>query len=349
MAVPLLDKKIVKKRVKKFKRHQSDRFISVKTNWRRPKGIDSRVRRKFKGCTLMPNIGYGSDKKTRHYLPNGFKKFVVHNVKELEVLMMHNRTYCAEIAHNVSTKKRKDIVERAAQLDIVVTNKLARLRSQEDDQPTRWFPEMEAHSARRRLALLASHVSPPAGTSTCLSASACASDTNGGKQMKKGDSGCVFCKIIGGEAPAVKLYEDDECLCILDTYPLCHGHSLIIPKCHFPSLAATPPSIIAAMCSKVPLISNAVMKATGCDSFNLLVNNGAAAGQVIYHTHIHIIPRKAHDCLWDSESLPRGRLKLDQEGSQLANRIRESIVFVNYENDDSKGQASSLVVNSLER
>ncbi|KAF2284567.1 hypothetical protein GH714_027140 [Hevea brasiliensis] len=120
MAVPLLSKKIVKKRVKKFKRPQSDRKISVKTNWRRPKGIDSRVRRKFKGCTLMPNIGYGSDKKTRHYLPNGFKKFVVHNVKELELLMMHNRTYCAEIAHDVSTRKRKEIVERAAQLDVLL-------------------------------------------------------------------------------------------------------------------------------------------------------------------------------------------------------------------------------------
>ncbi|KAM0864521.1 hypothetical protein ACQ4PT_043862 [Festuca glaucescens] len=133
MAVPLLTTKIVKKRVKHFKRAHSDRYIGLKPSWRRPKGIDSRVRRKFKGVTLMPNIGYGSDKKTRHYLPNKFKKFVVHNVSELELLMMHNRTYCAEIAHNVSTQKRKSIVERAAQLDIVVTNKLARLRSQEDE------------------------------------------------------------------------------------------------------------------------------------------------------------------------------------------------------------------------
>lgn len=70
---------------------QIDLVFWWQTNWRRPKGIDSRVRRKFKGCTLMPNIGYGSDKKTRHYLPNGFKKFVVHNVSELELLMMHNR------------------------------------------------------------------------------------------------------------------------------------------------------------------------------------------------------------------------------------------------------------------
>ncbi|KAE8692738.1 60S ribosomal protein L32 [Hibiscus syriacus] len=115
MVVPLLSKKIVKKRLKKFKRPQSDRKISVKTNWRRPKGIDSCVRRKFNGCTLMPNIGYGLDKKTRNYLPNGFKKFIVHNVGELELLMMHNMSYCVEITHDVSTKKRIDR-ERVAQL-----------------------------------------------------------------------------------------------------------------------------------------------------------------------------------------------------------------------------------------
>ncbi|KAL0436207.1 UNVERIFIED_CONTAM: Adenylylsulfatase HINT3 [Sesamum radiatum] len=125
---------------------------------------------------------------------------------------------------------------------------------------------MEAR-VRRRLSLLASHVNPSqeALLPTCLSASPCASwDANGEKEVKE-QEGCVFCKIIRGEAPALKVYEDDACLCILDTYPLCHGHSLIIPKCHFPSLDVTPPSTIAAMCSKVPLISNAIMKATGCD------------------------------------------------------------------------------------
>ncbi|KAI8495570.1 PREDICTED: 60S ribosomal protein L32-like [Branchiostoma belcheri] len=134
MAVrPLRKPKIVKKRVKKFIRHQSDRYDKLKQNWRKPKGIDNRVRRRFKGQYLMPNIGYGSAKKTRHLLPSGFKKFLVHNVTDLEVLLMQNRTFCAEIAHNVSSRKRKLIVERAQQLAIKVTNPNARLRSEENE------------------------------------------------------------------------------------------------------------------------------------------------------------------------------------------------------------------------
>lgn len=108
-------------------------FSSKQPKWRKPKGIDNRVRRRFKGQYLMPNIGYGSNKTTRHMLPTGFKKFLVHNVKELEVLMMQNRVYCGEIAHGVSAKKRKDIVERAKQLSIRLTNGNGRLRSQENE------------------------------------------------------------------------------------------------------------------------------------------------------------------------------------------------------------------------
>ena len=78
---PASKPKIVKKRTKKFTRHQSDRYNKLSRNWRKPKGIDNRVRRKFKGMYLMPNIGYGSAKNTRHMLPTGFRKVVVHNLK----------------------------------------------------------------------------------------------------------------------------------------------------------------------------------------------------------------------------------------------------------------------------
>ncbi|ANM68630.1 histidine triad nucleotide-binding 3 [Arabidopsis thaliana] len=140
----------------------------------------------------------------------------------------------------------------------------------------------------RRLAILCSHLNPPGPNPTrdpTLRVSDCSSGSSGDGKVESStlQNDCVFCKIIRGESPCLKLYEDDMCLCILDTNPLSHGHSLIIPKLHYPTLEETPPSVVAAMCSKVPLISNAIVKATGSDSFNLLVNNGAAAGQVIFH------------------------------------------------------------------
>eukprot|EP00798_Chlamydomonas_sp_ICE-L_P012857 gene12857-3571_t len=133
MVQPLIKHKIVKKKLTRFKRFQSERCKRVSESWRRPKGIDSRLRRKFKGMIAMPNVGYATNKKTKHMLSTGFLKFPVSNVKDLELLMMHNRKFAAEIAHNVSTKKRKEIVERAAQLNVNVTNGDARLRSTEDE------------------------------------------------------------------------------------------------------------------------------------------------------------------------------------------------------------------------
>ena len=126
-------KKIVKKRTLKFPRHQSDEFVTVPNSWRRPRGIDSRSRRKFKGLTSTVRIGYGSDKKTRHMLPGGFYKFVVSNVKELEVLLMQNRKFAAQVAGNVSARKRKEIVERANMLNIKLLNGGARLKAEENE------------------------------------------------------------------------------------------------------------------------------------------------------------------------------------------------------------------------
>jgi hypothetical protein len=70
--------------------------------------IDGRVRRKFKGTTLMPSIGYGSSKKTRFRLTHGFYKFLVQSPADLEMLLMHNQKYAVEIAHNVGSKKRQE-------------------------------------------------------------------------------------------------------------------------------------------------------------------------------------------------------------------------------------------------
>ena len=91
------------------------------------------MRRKFRGAAPMPNCGYGSNKKTRHLLQNGLYKFTVHNVAELDLLLMHNRKYAAEVAHGVSALKRRAIVERAQQLSITVTNAGAKLRAEESE------------------------------------------------------------------------------------------------------------------------------------------------------------------------------------------------------------------------
>ncbi|KAK7293195.1 hypothetical protein RJT34_16058 [Clitoria ternatea] len=193
----------------------------------------------------------------------------------------------------------------------------------------------------KRLAVLCAHLNPTRlfsdPHSSQISGSLCSALLDA--QNHNSHEDCIFCKIIRGQSPAFKLYEDDMCLCILDTNPLSHGHSLVIPKSHFPSLDVTPPSVVAAMCSKVPFISNAIMKATGCNSFNMLINNGEAAGQVIYHTHIHIIPRKALDCLWASESLLRRPLNFDdQKVSQLAAHIQKQLLPSNDICQDSKNE-----------
>ncbi|KAF8469214.1 ribosomal protein L32e [Kalaharituber pfeilii] len=121
---------IVKKRTKKFARHQSHEFKCVKSAWRKPKGIDNRVRRRFKGQLAMPSIGYGSNKKTKFMMPSGHKAFLVQNPADVDLLLMHNKTFAAEIGHGVSSRKRVEIIARAKALGVKVTNPKGRVTTE---------------------------------------------------------------------------------------------------------------------------------------------------------------------------------------------------------------------------
>eukprot|EP00347_Sterkiella_histriomuscorum_P003073 403365693 len=77
---------------------------------------------------MMPSIGQASNKKTRHILPNGFRKLLIRNEKDIELLLMNNRTYCAEIAQGISAKNRKTIVQRAKELNVRLTNGTGKLK-----------------------------------------------------------------------------------------------------------------------------------------------------------------------------------------------------------------------------
>ena len=129
MAVqPLNKRKIVKKVTTKVRRFQSDGFMRVKRSWRKSRGVDSCQRRRFRGKVRGPKIGRKQDKKTRHQLASGLKKLLIRNEGEIELLLMNNRTYCGEIAQNISALKRLAIVKRAKELNVRLTNGQAKLR-----------------------------------------------------------------------------------------------------------------------------------------------------------------------------------------------------------------------------
>ncbi|ODQ67604.1 60S ribosomal protein L32 [Nadsonia fulvescens var. elongata DSM 6958] len=131
MAASISHPKIVKKNGnKKFKRHHSDRYHRVGESWRKPKGIDSCVRRRFRGTIAMPKIGYGSNQRTKYMMPSGHKAFRVFNVADVELLLLHQKSYAAEIASTVSSKNRLAIIEKAKSLGVKVTNAGGRLSAQ---------------------------------------------------------------------------------------------------------------------------------------------------------------------------------------------------------------------------
>ena len=101
----------------------------------------------------------------------------------------------------------------------------------------------------------------------------------------------IFSKIIAGDIPCYKLYEDDKVLAFLDVFPLSRGHTLVIPKEAQPTLDLLSDDSAAAIGRVLPRIARSVMKATGATAYNILQNNGAEAHQAVMHVHFHIIPK----------------------------------------------------------
>ena len=106
---------------------------------------------------------------------------------------------------------------------------------------------------------------------------------------------CIFCRIVAGEIPAVKIYEDDLVFAFMDIAPINFGHVLVIPKTHHNSCASIPEDVAGRMFHVASRIGVACRRALDYDGFNLHLADGTCAGQVVMHAHLHVVPRGAED------------------------------------------------------
>lgn len=139
--------------------------------------------------------------------------------------------------------------------------------------------------------------------------------------MSNGD--CIFCKIIAGELPAYKIYEDDHVLAILDINPVSDGHTLIMPKKHSENMMNTDSPVLEQMITVTKRVAAAVVKAFDKQAFNLNMNNGRLAGQIVPHLHWHIIPREEGDGLklWPSKDEIN-----DAAAKSIVNKIKANLI-----------------------
>lgn len=116
------------------------------------------------------------------------------------------------------------------------------------------------------------------------------------------DCNCIFCKIANGEIPSTTLYEDEDFRVILDLGPATRGHALLLPKNHFANLFEVDDETAQKAILVAKKMAGKMKAALGADGFNLVQNNGEAAGQTVFHFHMHLIPRYENDnagILWE--------------------------------------------------
>ena len=132
------------------------------------------------------------------------------------------------------------------------------------------------------------------------------------------DSTCVFCKIIAGQIPSFKVYEDELVFAFLDIGPLLRGHTLVVPKAHYGTVMETPAELFGKVSERLPKIASAVLAATQSKACHVLTNNGTDAMQSVAHLHFHIIPRRSGDRFhipWNTTPL------LKEQAATLASAI----------------------------
>ena len=133
---------------------------------------------------------------------------------------------------------------------------------------------------------------------------------------------CIFCKLAGGIIPTASLYEDDDFRVILDAGPASRGHALILPKQHYQDICELDEAVGAKVLGLAARIGKAMKSGLGCAGFNLVQNNGEAAGQTVMHFHMHIIPRYEGGpkiVAWDPQTLNQ------EEAADIVNAVKEKL------------------------
>lgn len=144
---------------------------------------------------------------------------------------------------------------------------------------------------------------------------------------------CVFCAILAGAAPAVRIHEDDEYLAMLDIRPFTRGHTLVVPKQHTVDLTDTPPETLAGMTALGQRIGRAA-RTSGlhADGNNIVINDGRAAFQSVFHIHLHVVPRRDGDKLAFAKGV---LLRRDPDREETARILRDALTRLDARQSDS--------------
>lgn len=133
---------------------------------------------------------------------------------------------------------------------------------------------------------------------------------------------CIFCKIIAKEVPAEVVYENGKTIAFLDIKPVNPGHVLVVPKEHYPDFASTPPEQLGDIVAVAQKIARAAMTALGVNGFNIGINNGRVAGQLVDHMHLHVMPRDEGD----GHEHWHGKPYAEGEMAEVGQKLRQLLI-----------------------